>query len=116
MPTFSNNSWGTFSYTVPAGATNVNFSFAGAGGGGSKPVGGEWYIENGASGRAGNFTINSRSYAYTLTFYLGRRGFDGFNTKRSQSINQAKCCGFIFFDRAIGLHVSCGVVYNVNET
>ncbi|AOV58029.1 virion structural protein [Synechococcus phage S-CAM1] len=83
MPTFSNNSWGTFSYTVPAGATNVNFSFAGAGGGGSKPVGGEWYIENGASGRAGNFTINSRSYAYTLTFYLGRRGFDGFNNRGS---------------------------------
>ena len=83
MPTFSNNSWGTFSYTVPAGATDTYFSFAGAGGGGSKPTNNLWYIENGASGRAGNFTINSRSYAYTLTFYLGRRGFDGFNNRGS---------------------------------
>jgi len=57
MPTFSNYSPGTHSYTIPAGATEVSFSVAGAGGGGSKPVGGEWYHDDGGGGRAGNFTI-----------------------------------------------------------
>ena len=79
MPTLSNYSPGTHSYTIPAGATEVSFSVAGAGGGGSKPVGGEWYNDDGGGGRAGNFTIGTRSYQYTLTFYIGGKGGDGFN-------------------------------------
>lgn len=79
MPTFSNYNTGTHQYTIPAGATEVSFSVAGAGGGGSKPVGGEWYHDHGGGGRAGNFTIGTRSYAYTLTFYIGGRGGDGKN-------------------------------------
>ena len=79
MPTFSNYNPGTHQWTIPAGATEVSFSVAGAGGGGSKPVGGEWYHDDGGGGRAGNFTIATRSYAYTLTFYIGGKGGDGFN-------------------------------------
>ena len=79
MPTFSNYNTGTHQYTIPAGATEVSFSVAGAGGGGSKPGGGEWYHDHGGGGRAGNFTIGTRSYAYTLTFYIGGRGGDGKN-------------------------------------
>ena len=79
MPTLSTNQPGTHQYTIPAGATDVSFSVAGAGGGGSKPVNGSWYHDDGGGGRAGNFTIGTRSYAYTLTFYIGGKGGDGFN-------------------------------------
>ena len=79
MPTFSNYNPGTHQWTIPAGATEVSFSVAGAGGGGSKPVGGEWNHDDGGGGRAGNFTIATRSYAYTLTFYIGGKGGDGQN-------------------------------------
>jgi hypothetical protein len=83
MPTFSNNSIGTYTYTVPAGATNLEFSFAAGGGGGSRPTNNNWNITNGANGRAGTFRIATRSYAYNLTFYLGSRGNDGLNNQGS---------------------------------
>ena len=79
MPTFSNNNTGTHQYTIPAGAYNVTFSVAAAGGGGSKSPsdGSLWNHGNGGGGRAGNFSIATRSYAYTLTFYIGGKGGDG---------------------------------------
>ena len=79
MPTFSSNNPGNYTYTVPVGAKNVSFSIAGGGGGGSKPVGGEWNVGEGGQGRAGNFSIAERTYAYNLTFYVGGRGSDGLN-------------------------------------
>ena len=38
----------------------------------------EWYHDDGGGGRAGNFTIATRSYAYTQPFTLAEGG-DGFN-------------------------------------
>jgi hypothetical protein len=81
MPTISNNSTGTHSYTIPAGAYNVTFSVAAAGGGGSKPTSGLWDHDNGGGGRAGNFSIATRSYEYTLTFYIGGEGGTGYNNR-----------------------------------
>ena len=83
MPTISNNSTGTHQYTIPAGAYNVTFSVAAAGGGGSKPTNNNWSHDDGGGGRAGNFAIATRSYAYTLTFYIGGRGSDGLNNRGS---------------------------------
>ena len=83
MPTLSNYNPGTHQYTIPAGATDVSFSVAAAGGGGSKPTNNNWSHGNGGGGRAGNFTIGTRSYAYTLTFYIGGRGSDGLNNNGS---------------------------------
>ena len=81
MPTFSNNNPGTYTYTVPAGATDLYFSVAAGGGGGSRPTNNNWNISNGGNGRAGTFRIATRTYAYNLTFYLGSRGNDGFNNQ-----------------------------------
>lgn len=81
MPTFSNNSTGSHSYTIPAGAYNVTFSVAGGGGGGSKPTNNLWSHDDGGGGRAGNFSIATRSYAYTLTFHIGGQGGTGRNDR-----------------------------------
>ena len=79
MPNFSSNNPGSYTYTVPAKAKNVSFSIAAGGGGGSKSPsdGSLWNHDQGGFGRAGNFTIAERSYAYNLTFYVGGEGSDG---------------------------------------
>ena len=79
MPNFSSNNPGSYTYTVPAKAQNVSFSIAAGGGGGSKSPsdGSLWNHDQGGFGRAGNFTIAERSYAYNLTFYVGGEGSDG---------------------------------------
>lgn len=77
MPTFSANTYGTYSHVVPAYAVNVRFSIAGAGGGRSISTGSTSWNVAGGAGRAGDFLIYSRSTAYTLTFYLGYAGGNG---------------------------------------
>ena len=77
MPQFSANRYGNYSVTVPAYAVNVRFSVAGASGGGSRSSTGGWDYSNGGSGRAGDFRLKTRSYDYTLTFYLGQQGGKG---------------------------------------
>ena len=74
---FSQFSPGTVSWTVPANAPYVSFTVAAASGGGSTSTAG-WDWSRGGFGRAGNFTIAQRSYAYTLTFYLGSEGAKGY--------------------------------------
>ena len=74
---FSKFSPGSVSWTIPAYATNVTFTVAAASGGGSQSSGG-WNYSRGGFGRAGNFTISTRDYAYTLTFYLGSQGAKGY--------------------------------------
>lgn len=66
---------GNITWTIPANAINVNFTIAGAGGGGSNASSvGQWYHALGGSGRAGNFTIATRSYEYSLLFQIGSQG------------------------------------------
>ena len=81
MPTITNYSTGTHQYTIPADAYNVTFSIAAAGGGGSKPTNNNWSHDNGGGGRAGNFSIATRSYEYTLTVYIGGEGGTGRNDR-----------------------------------
>ena len=73
MPNYSSNSPGTHSVTVPKYSTNVIFSVGAARGGGSASSGG-WYFSQGGFGRSGNFRLYTRSYDYTLYFYLGGQG------------------------------------------
>ena len=74
---FSKFSPGTVSWTVPANSLYVIFTVGAASGGGSQSSGG-WNHSRGGFGRAGNFTIAQRPYAYTLTFYLGSEGAKGY--------------------------------------
>ena len=64
---FSKFSPGSVTWSVPAYATNVTFTVAAASGGGSAST--TWNHSRGGFGRAGNFTIATRPYAYNLTFY-----------------------------------------------
>ena len=72
---FSKFSPGSVTWSIPAYATNVTFTVAAAGGGGSQST--TWNHSRGGFGRAGNFTIATRPYAYNLTFYLGSQGAKG---------------------------------------
>tara|TARA_X000001036_G_scaffold246013_1_gene229385 strand:- start:19989 stop:21677 length:1689 start_codon:yes stop_codon:yes gene_type:complete len=74
MPSYSSYSPGTHSVTVAAYSTNVIFSVGGASGGGSASSSGGWYHSRGGHGRSGNFRLSTRSYDYTLYFYLGSQG------------------------------------------
>ena len=75
MPSFSNYSPGSYSQTIPIGALNVRYTIAAATGGSSHTpgIGGG----SGGWGRTGNFSIQPRSYAYTLSFYTGAVGGNG---------------------------------------
>lgn len=78
MPQYSNSSYGSYSVTVPAGATNVEFFLAGAGGGDSNrtPPGTSWN-NTGGWGRVGKFTLGTVAYDYTISFNLGQKGGSG---------------------------------------
>lgn len=72
MPQYSSYSPGTYNVTVPAYAQNVRFTIAAAGGGDqNNPT---WGYVRGGFGRAGDFRLVTRTYDYTLTFYLGGKG------------------------------------------
>ena len=77
MPTYSAYRYGNYSVTVPAYSQNVRFTIAAAGGGGSRSDSGGWNWSNGGNGRAGDFRLVTRTYDYTLTFYIGERGENG---------------------------------------
>ena len=74
MPNFFFFFPGTQTDTVPKYSTNVIFSVGAASGGGSASSSGGWYWSRGGFGRSGNFRLSTRSYDYTLYFYLGAQG------------------------------------------
>lgn len=81
MPSYSSNRPGSYSVTIPTDAINVRFTIAAAGGGASYKNGdGFFWYNNGGQGRVGEFTIFSRTYDYTLYFYVGTQGGTGVGT------------------------------------
>ena len=79
MPTYSASRYGTYQVLIPEYSTSVRVSIGAASGGGSKSPsdGSLWNWGNGGFGRSGDFRLPTRSYAYTLTLYLGERGGNG---------------------------------------
>jgi len=76
MPTYSGSRYGSYQVTIPEYSTSVRVSIGAASGGGSYSPDG-WNWSNGGFGRSGDFRLATRSYPYTLTFYLGQRGGNG---------------------------------------